>query len=219
MNEIQEYNINFPTKWEDITLETFVKLKDLYTEDKKPNMIEILSVISDKDIEYIRNIPATLFEIITDKLSFLSEEITREIDNKIIIDNITYSINTEQKLKTGEFVDAQMVNGNISAILGILCRKENEIYDDDFIANTLESRIEMFNKQPITNVQKIINFFLLSLQVSENTIQLYSENLKCQANLIVQNYINSLKNGLGRRQFWNWQMRKLKKLQKSLNNI
>lgn len=219
MNEIQEYNINFPTKWEDITLETFVKLKDLYTEDKKPNMIEILSVISDKDIEYIRNIPATLFEIITDKLSFLSEEITREIDNKIIIDNITYSINTEQKLKTGEFVDAQMVNGNISAILGILCRKENETYDDDFIANTLESRIEMFNKQPITNVQKIINFFLLSLQVSENTIQLYSENLKCQANLIVQNYINSLKNGHGKRQFWNWQMRKLKKLQKSLNNI
>ena len=158
-----------------------------------------------------------------DNLQFLSETITDKSSNKIEIDNITYQVNYLEELKFGEYVDVNTVldadKSNFPAILGILCRKEGEIYDDNYIATELTKRIEMFGKQPVSKVYPIINFFLMLSLTSENNMKSFLENLKDQANRIVTHYINSLKNGDGRKHFLNWRMRKLKRLLKSLKNI
>lgn len=108
---------------------------------------------------------------------------------------------------------------NIPAILGILCRKENEQYDDEFIAHKLNKRIDMFNKQPMTKIQPLISFFLHLYLLSKTTTQPFLENQITQLNHILKHTEDSLKHTLGKRRYLNWQMIKLWKLKKSLKSI
>ena len=128
-----------------------------------------------------------------------------------------------EELKFGEFVDVQTVldadKDNFPAILSIICRKEGEIYNDEYIAKLQPKRMEMFAKQPVTKVYPIINFFLNLSMLSLNNIQSFSENLKDQTNHILTALENSQRNGIGLKFFMNSPMKKLKKLRKQLNNI
>lgn len=218
-----DYNIDIPTKWDEITLQTFIKLKSLYNDGDQPSMEQLISILANKDIEDVKQYPAIVIERVFDKLGFLKDGITNEISNKVEIDNVTYQINYLEELKFGEYVDINTVldsdNNNWAAILGILCRKENEIYNDDFIAKELPNRIKMFNEQPITRIYPLISFFLTLCMTSENNIQSYLQTIRDQANRIVKHYITSLKNGAGRSACLNWRVRKLQKLSKQLNNI
>lgn len=219
----KNYNINIPTNWDEVSLNKFIQLQALYKDGNKPQYNDIISVLTDIAKEELNEYPAIVIEKVTDKLQFLSETITDKSSNKIEIDNVTYQINYLEDLKFGEYVDVNTVldadKSNFPAILGILCRKEGEIYNDEYIARELTKRIEMFGKQPVSKVYPIINFFLSLSLTSENNMKPFLENLKDQANRIVTHYINSLKNGDGRSVCLNWRMRKLKRLLKSLKNI
>lgn len=218
-----EYNITIPTSWEEITLNQFVKLQSLYANENKPSFNEIISVLTNIELNELNEYPYFIIEKLMDKLDYLSQEITDKASNKIEINGETYQINYLEHLKFGEYVDVNTVidgdKNNFKAILAILCRKEGEIYNDDFIALELNKRMDMFDMQPITKVYPLINFFLTLSMTSEHNMKQYLENLKDLANHTVQHYINSLKSGLGRKRFLNWRMRKLQKLKKSLECI
>lgn len=213
------FDINIPTSWEEISLETFLKIKELYKDNQQPTYIQIIAALSNKDEQYIKDMPSIVFEKLVEKLYYLREELPNEPSNKITIDGEEYIINTEEQLKTGEFVDVQMVGDNIPAILGILCRKKGEEYNDDFIANDLNNRIELFNKQPITKIQPLIAFFLHLQLISENTIQKFLGNQYTQVNHILTNTEDLLKTTLGKRRFLSWQTIKLWRLKKYLKSI
>jgi hypothetical protein len=218
-----EYNITIPTSWDEITLNTFIKLQSLYANENKPSFNEIISVLTNIELNELNEYPYFIIEKLMDKLDYLSQEITDKASNKIEINGETYQINYLEHLKFGEYVDVNTVidgdKNNFKAILAILCRKEGEIYNDDFIALELNKRMDMFDMQPITKVYPLINFFLTLSMTSEHNMKQYLENLKDLANHTVQHYINSLKSGLGRKRFLNWRMRKLQKLKKSLECI
>ena len=85
---------------------------------------------------------------------------------------------------------------NYAALLAILCRKDDEVYDSKFENEILEDRIKLFEQQPITSILPIVNFFLhlyiileiptqLSLQVAEeiNHIQQHITNLRKSGDL------------------------------------
>lgn len=158
-----------------------------------------------------------------DNLKFLSEPITNDINNTIDIDGERYIINYMEELKFGEFVDVQTVldadKDNFPAILSIICRKEGEIYNDEYIAKLQPKRMEMFAKQPVTKVYPIIGFFLNLSIMSENSTQLYLEKIKDQSNHILQHYINSLENGDGKKRYMKSAVKKLMDLKEQLNNI
>lgn len=217
------YEFNIPEKWDDITLNTFIQLQSLYNEETKPSIQQIISVLSDKTIEEINNTPAIVLNKVIDKLAYLSTDINNTVNNRITIDNTDYIINTTEQLKFGEYVDVQTVmqadKNNLPAILGIICRKEDEVYDDDYIANTLNSRIDMFSKQPITAVQPLINFFLHKWQTSPVVMTQFSENLITYINQLVTHIENSVPDGIGKKLRLSSRMRKLKKLKKSIKSI
>lgn len=219
----KNFKLNIPTNWDEVTLNKFIQLQSLYSKEHKPTIQEIIAVLSDIEVDEVNKYPALVVERVMDNLQFLSETITDKSSNKIEIDNITYQVNYLEELKFGEYVDVNTIldadKSNFPAILGILCRKEGEIYDDNYIATELTKRIEMFGKQPVSKVYPIINFFLTLSLTSENNMKPFLENLKDQASLIVTHYINSLKNGDGRKHFLNWRMRKLQKLLKSIKSI
>lgn len=215
----KNFNINIPTSWDEVSLELFLKLKDLYKNEHKPTTIEIVSILSGKDEKYIKEMPALVFEKVFDNLEYISKPITNESNNVIEIDNERYMINHLEQLRTQEFIDTQMVQDNVVAVLAILCRKEGEVYDDDFIATKLNDRMEMFKNQPITKIQPLINFFLTLWVLSPQNMKSYSEKLLDHTNQLVKNIEDSLKNGTGKKHFLNSPMRKLKKLKKSLKYI
>lgn len=217
------FEINFPTSWEEITLKQYQDIEALYEENENASMLDILGVISDKTANDLKKLPFDVFEeTILPKMSFLYEKPKeQEPTNKIVIKGETYFVNFMEKLKTGEFVDSQTVlqkdKHNYAMLLAILCRKEGEIYDDDFIANKLNDRVKMFEQQPITNILPIVSFFLrlwqqyalpslLSLKVEEAIDQ------------VVQDIKDSHKLGVGRKLYLKWQMKKLKKSLKSIKS-
>jgi len=203
MKDIIDYGeIHCPISWNEITLKTFQEIERYYdNEEKKFDVRDILTIVTEKDEDYINSLPFELTEIILDKLSFLEKAPTvKEPTNSIVIDGEKYSVHFQNQLKTGEFIAADSIlksdKHNYAALLAILCRKDDEVYDSKFENEILEDRIKLFEQQPITSILPIVNFFLhlyiileiptqLSLQVAEEIshIQQHIANLRKSGDL------------------------------------
>lgn len=213
-----------PTSWEEITLKQFQDIDNYYKDrEKEPDIREMLHILTNKTVDEVNQLPVEFLEIIFDKLSFMNEQpVVGEPTNKIELDGVTYQVNIMNKLKTGEYVAVDSVvktdAANFAAILAIICRKEDEIFDSKFENEILEDRIRMYEKAPITKVLPIMNFFLNCYILSETPSQLYSM-VEEEINLTAKNIQDSVKNGGHTKLFSRWQMRKLRKLEKSLKSI
>lgn len=218
------YNISLPTTWDDLTLQEFIKIKKLYDKyDNDVPIITLLSHLTKKDEKYFKDAPALVITKMIDSIKFLREPITEKATNSIEIDGKIYYINSEEDLKFGEFVDSQTVlesdQDNFSALLAILCRLPEEIYNDEFIAKTLPKRIKMFEKQPMSKIQPLLNFFLLRLQDSVVLTPQFSEAMQGQINCTLEALENLGKSGHGKERFTIWQRIKLARLKKLLKRI
>lgn len=229
---VKDYgNINVPTSWNDITLRQFVKLMRLQEEEGKeePSIVDIMAVLTDTDKKYIYSLPSDFANTIMAHLLFLNEPLKEEPKAEVEINGEKYKINYMEKLKFGENVDATTVMDSdkfaYADLLAILCRKEGEVYDDDFIANHIEKRTEMWNNQPITKVYPLITFFLTLHAMSGKHLEQYLTTTEDQLLQLVRDIKNSAKRGDGlklsmtsRMKVW-WKCRKLEKciLQQSYN--
>ncbi len=213
-----------PTSWEEITLKQFQDIDNYYKDrEKEPDIREMLHILTNKTVDEVNQLPVEFLEIIFDKLSFMNEQpVVGEPTNKIELDGVTYQVNIMNKLKTGEYVAVDSVvktdAANFAAILAIICRKEDEIFDSKFENEILEDRIKMFENAPITKVLPVMNFFINCYILSETPSRLYSM-VEEEINLMHQNIQDSAKNGVFTKLYSKWQMRKLKKLEKSLKSI
>ena len=140
---------------------------------------------------------------------------------QVFIDDKKYMVNYLEKMKTGEWVDCNMIikddPKNYAAMLAILCRLEGEAYDDDFIANKLEERTEMFLRQPITKILPIVAFFLELWLVFRKNSQLYTQ-IEEQLNNIQKNIENSTNVGAFRKRYLIWRVNSLRKSLLSSNS-
>lgn len=224
MDKINLGSWNIPTSWDDITLKQFQEIDNYYKDrEKEPDIREMLHILAGKTIDEVNQLPVEFLEIIFDKLSFMNEQPSvGEPTNKIELDGITYQANIMNKLKTGEYVAVDSVvktdAANFAAILAIICRKEDEIFDSKFENEILEDRIKMFENAPITKVLPVMSFFLNCYILSETPSQLYSM-VEEEINLTRQSIQDSVKNGEITKLSSKWQMRKLRKLEKSLKSI
>lgn len=213
---------NVPQSWDEITLNKYQKIHKAYIENEKPNSIEILAIILDMEKEELEKMPATVVTNVYSRLTFLQDKIDDTPSDRIEIDNEIYKVNTEEELKFGEFVDFNTILDedpyNYAAMIAILCRKENEPYNDDFIANKFKERVEMFNNQPITKIIKIITFFLLCSVISKSNMERYINQMVDMGNNILNNIESSIKSGDGNSYSTNLQ-KELETLRKQLNSI
>lgn len=224
MDKINLGNWKVPTSWDEITLKQFQDI-DNYYKDKERNfdVRDVIHILTNKTVDEVNQLPVEFLEIIFDKLSFMNEQPSvGEPTNKIELDGITYQVNIMNKLKTGEYVAVDSVvktdAANFAAILAIICRKEDEIFDSKFENEVLEDRIKMFENAPITKVLPVMNFFINCYILSETPSQLYSI-IEEEISLMHQNIQDSVKNGEITKLSSKWQMRKLRKLEKSLKSI
>ena len=224
-NIIDYGSVTVPSSWKEITLKKYQDIERYYSDkdDKSFNTMDVLDILIDKDRDFIMSLPSEFLEIILDKLSFLAiEPEVKEPSNKIIIDKVEYSIAFQNKLKTGEYVAVDTVlksdPHNYAAILAILCRKEDEIYDTKFENEVLDDRIKLFENQPMIDIFPILSFFLNCYMVSESLSLLYSK-VEESLSLTAENIQNLRKNGDLSILSTKLLMRKVRKLRKSISNI
>lgn len=224
-NEIIDYGKwTVPTRWEEVTLKQFQDIERYYEDkDKKFDVREVLHIFTDHTQDEINALPVDFLEEIMTHLIFLqTKPEDKEPSNKIMIDGEEYTIHTENKLRTGEYIasDTAMKGDrhNYAAILAILCRKDGEIYDSHFENEVLEDRIKLWEKQPVVNILPLIGFFFELYIVLQMPTQLYS---KVEETLdLTRKDIETLqKNGEISKRCMKSQMKKLKKLEKYINSI
>lgn len=211
-NKIDLGTWNIPTKWDDMTLEMF---QNLEKEKANENMdvVDILHILAGKTKDEVMELPAEFIDIMMSKLDFITQPIPqKEPTHKIEIDGETYIINFMEKLKTGEYISFNNIikadPNNYAAMLAILCRKQDEIYDSKFEAEVFPDRVKMFEKQPITKILPLINFFFLLSAVLNQPFQLSME-VEEELNHILKDIETSQNLGV-------WKKRSLKRQVKTL---
>ena len=216
--------INIPTKWEDITLKQFQELMKIYEQEDK-DILDILALFNGKDKSELKQMPKEFIDTMLVHLQFMNTTLEVEPKSSIEINGETYKINYTEKLKFGEFVDVEGLikddKYNYAALLGILCRKDKEIYDDAFIADKLDDRIKMFEELSIEQALQLINFFLKlklrSIAYTQKSLAL--QEGKELAESLVQSTRALVKDGAGNIFDSIYVKRELKRLEKSLRCI
>ena len=211
-------SIKVPTKWEEVSLGQFEKIMKLTGgESKRVDVMSLLSILTGQDEDYINSLPASFVETLMAHLIFLNDN-PRTYDHtasQIKIGGDFYSIHFLEELKFGEYVE---VNESIkndpldySSILAILCRKDGELFDEDYVANKFRKRKEMFQEQPVTEILPLIGFFLKLFLISRANSQGCLTELESATSQLLQ-HTNTL----------SWRMRttrKLKKLNKAMSRM
>lgn len=213
-----------PSSWNELTLKQFQDIEEYYSgKEKKVDVREVLHLLTDHSIDEIGQLPIEFVNKLLERLIWLQEAPKwDDPTNKVEIDGEQYIVNTKEKLKTGEYIAVDTVlksdKNNYAAILAILCRKEGEIFDSKFENEILQSRIELWEKQPITKIMPLINFFLQCFLILRAPSQMSME-IQEAINLIRKDTETSVKNGEHSKHFMKSVMKKLKKLEKCTKSI
>lgn len=214
-----------PSSWDELTLGKFQELERLYDgdEERKFDVRDVLDLMTGRTKDEINELPIEFTDSLLRKMYWLHEQPDfGKPSNKVIIDGVQYTVHNENEMKFGEYVALDTAlkgdKHNYAAMLAILCRKEGEIFDAKFENEVLPSRIEFWKNVSVMKVMPIVSFFLelssMSLQVSQLSLEI-QEGI----NHILKHIETSKQNGVFSALYTRWQMRKLKKLQKSIKNI
>lgn len=216
--------ITVATSWEQVTLKQFQELLAIYDRENK-DILDIISLFTGRDKDELRQFPTQFIDEILTHLQFMNTELKALPKHFIKIGDEEYIINHTEKLKFGEYVDVETIlkgdKYNYAGMLGILCRKEGEIYDDDFIANKLNDRVKMFEELPMTKAMRLVNFFL---KLGQRYIAYTQKSLAIQqgkeaAEQLAQSIRDSLKDGDLKKLDMIYAKTELKRLEKSLKSI
>lgn len=216
-----------PSSWDDLTLGKFQELERLYDgedgNERKFDVRDVLDLMTDRTKDEINELPIEFTDMLLRKMYWLHEQPQfGKPSNKITIDGVQYTVHNENEMKFGEYVALDTAlkgdKHNYAAMLAILCRKDGEIFDAKFENEILPSRIEFWKNVSVMKVMPIVSFFLelssMSLQVSQLSLEI-QEGI----NHILKHIETSKQNGVFSALYTKWQVRKLKKLQKSIKNI
>ena len=214
-----------PQSWDDLTLGKFQELERLYDgdEERKFDVRDVLDLMTDRTKDEINELPIEFTDSLLRKMYWLHEQPQfGKPSNKVTIDGVQYTVHNENEMKFGEYVALDTAlkgdKHNYAAMLAILCRKDGEIFDAKFENEILPSRIEFWKNVSVMKVMPIVSFFLelssMSLQVSQLSLEI-QEGI----NHILKHIETSKRNGVFSALYTKWQVRKLKKLQKSIKNI
>lgn len=227
MEKIQLGKYKVAEKWEDVTLlqwQNYVRNAS-NKEDNSVDIISTLETFSDIPRSIINQMPTDLFESVIGRLKWITEQPDQTPTQSVEISGETYTINVMEKLKVKEYLDLNTViendKFNYSMIFAILCRKQGEEYDEEFIADKLPDRLEMFEQMNCVDGMKLIAFFLTCWVELETRSRnsLVVQAIKEDAQKLVKSIRSSLKPMDYITPSRVRQILTLRKLEKSIKNI
>lgn len=201
--EIDDNTIHVPTSWEDVALGDYEQWFNRHPETKM-DYVHFVADICKIDKDFLLGSPTQLFDIITQRISFVFDSDV-EPSSKINIDGQDYFVSLSDKLTLGEWVDIESTLESdsptkISEIIAIVCRPAGEEYD----ADTASRRKDMFRRLPCDKALPLIAFFLHRKKKSEEILRHYSA-LLAQANQFLADTKTFVINGDGIKRLPIWQ--------------
>ena len=227
MEKINLGQYHVAESWEDVKLlqwQNYVRNASS-KEDNSVDIISTLETFSDIPRSVINQMPTDLFESVIGRLKWITEQPDQTPSQSVEISGETYTINVMEKLKVKEYLDLNTViendKFNYSMIFAILCRKQGEEYDEEFIADKLPDRLEMFEQMNCVDGMKLISFFLTCWVVYETHSRnsLVVQAIKEDAQKLVKSIRSSLKPGICTTVLHLRQILTLRRLEKSLEKI
>ena len=224
-NTIDYGNWICPTSWADITLEQLQKIQGLYSDNQtERNIIDYIHILTNHTREEVEALPYEFTERLLEEMSFLLTPLPEvKPSTEVYVNGEKYVANTQEKMRTGEFVATQMAlqndSNNYAAILAIIARKEGEKYDSQFENEVLAERIELFKQAKALDVLPLVTFFLQRYAVLEMPTQLSGAIEEEIDDLYAKLTESSTKSGLGSKLSTWRQKRTLRKLKKSIRAI
>lgn len=163
--------MRIPESWDEISISRWRELKSIQSDNEATKLINQISILTDVDVEEIRQMPIKSFRDISDKvISFLSKPISNEVKTRFELNGKRYGIIPDMNfISTGEFVDmenfAKDSTSNIHLICATIWRPiVSETEDEWTIAphtsTGFQKRADLFlNELPITMVWGGLVFF------------------------------------------------------------
>lgn len=215
---------NCPTKWQDLTLKQYSEIERYYSDkEKKFDARDVIHILCNKTVDDVNALPIEFTEKLLEKMLFIEEKPKeQEPKNEVMINGEKYFINIMEKLKTGEYIafDTALKADphDYASMLTILCRKQGEAYDSKFEAEVFDDRKKLWEEQPLMNILPLIGFFFnlyIALQIPTQLSSEVREGIKSIRESIMTSRENGELSVFSTKRL----MRKLKKLEKSLNSI
>jgi len=183
--ELGNDTYTLPTGWNEVSLEMFQKIMELNNmyKDYKSDVLfslDVFAILMDTTSDKLKLIDQTSFKILTEELSWVQTEVTKDIDKEIIINGQKYIYPKDlNSLSMGEVISIETIIKEVPEsevlvnILSIILRpvkivktKDGESkevivpFDNDYVDNLLEIK-NLFRKNiMVSEVFHIQSFFL-----------------------------------------------------------
>lgn len=196
-NTIDFGEVKLPTTWSDITLKQYQELQK--ARDNDADIIKIISILTNREENEIRSMPASFVSTMANKIIFLSTPPEVKPSNKYK----QYCCAPLEEMTFGEWLDCNTALQNdktdYATIFAILCRLPNEQYDQDFINKKFQERKEMFENTSVNDMLPLALFFSTYLIVSTMISKASSNQQSMLVKSIAQNKRRSQRNGVFKR--------------------
>ena len=189
---VKEIQVNIPTEWRDITIETYQKYFDIVESRKKEEEkeLDILSLLCNLEKDIIKKIGVKQKQELLFKLSvFINKRLPKKLKKRIKFNGKNYGfIPNLSKITTGEFVDIEDyckdTNKNLHKMMAVLYREiENQKGDLYNIKayNPDEVNEQEFKQLPMDITLGALDFFL---SLGKDLLQNLSSYLMAQEKML-----------------------------------
>jgi hypothetical protein len=168
--KINEVEYLLPENWNDVNIQQYKKIQDLIFDNPSlsTQITNIISIFLNIDIEDVRSF--SLEDVKNIDISFINNEIKKELKKVITIDNKKYGLVKDlKKLTLGEYVDLDYyitIDSNLENICAIIMRpvidEDGELYTiEKYDSETSKDRAILFgNKMNIEQMLGVYDFFI-----------------------------------------------------------
>ena len=174
-------------KWEDVTLERWIKLLEFNNGTKSSEASETIAALSDIPKDLISQLELKDVALIMSKISEIQGEQDSSLKKIIEIEGIEYGFHPDlDSITLGEYADIETfikngVEKHLPELMAVLYRpikeKKNDIYIIDAYDGDIRLRTEEMKKMSAGQVQNALVFFYLLGSVFALTLESFSTSL------------------------------------------
>jgi len=175
--------------WDDVTLETWLKLIDFETGTKTEAATETIAAISDIPRQLIKELALSDVGAIMSKVGELQAKQDTKLKRIIEVNGVEYGYHPQlSEITLGEYADIEQfikngIDTNLPELMAVLYRpikeKKNDIYIIDAYDGNIRMRTEEMKKMSAAQVQSALFFFYnLGKELSEIMPSFLMEKLK-----------------------------------------
>jgi len=169
--------------WEDVTLETWLKLIDFETGTKTEEATETIAALSDIPKKLVKELALSDVAVIMSKVGELQAKQDTKLKRIIEINDVEYGFHPDlNSITLGEYADIEQfikngIDKNLPELMSVLYRpvkeKKNDIYIIDAYDGDIRMRTEEMKQMSAEQVQSALVFFYTLGKVLSEILPLY----------------------------------------------